>query len=442
MQAAFNGHLKEIPFIRIDNFTSERDHVSAYFLSHFHGDHISGLNHWGLGKRGSKIYIYTSEVTVAIIKVRHPELEPHLKSLALGRNALSIQTKDAEEFLGVTMLPAGHSLGSVMFLFEYKNQNILFTGDFRISKNDVAKYKHLQNNGEPIKIDVLYVDTTFQDRPSFPKRSEVVSDLIPHIKHWLADNPKNVVLLSVSAMFGYEGACNQIYDEIKIKANVNEDDWKIFRTRRSSHLPQVPLHNILTLDFSALHWTSPNLEEEFLTKESDNKISVCYSTHCGRDELMHFINYLNPTIKKGFPKDFKENNSKLTFYSIFTNRDGDAKENYEISPKKKKIVRKNDDNRKSSGGKRKLAETYNMQNDAGEFVDLYCPRKCSASNRLIHAKDHASVQLVIADVDPATGRAADTSKMYVVCGAIRRMGESDDCIVRLTKKDGILAKNY
>ncbi|CAH4031945.1 unnamed protein product [Pieris brassicae] len=83
-----------------------------------------------------------------------------------------------------------------------------------------------------------------------------------------------------------------------------------------------------------------------------------------------------------------------------------------------------------------------MQNDAGEFVDLYCPRKCSASNRLIHAKDHASVQLVIADVDPATGRAADTSKMYVVCGAIRRMGESDDCIVRLTKKDGILVKNY
>ncbi|MCP6116807.1 40S ribosomal protein S21, partial [Klebsiella pneumoniae] len=87
-------------------------------------------------------------------------------------------------------------------------------------------------------------------------------------------------------------------------------------------------------------------------------------------------------------------------------------------------------------------QTYKMQNDAGEFVDLYCPRKCSASNRLIHAKDHASVQLVIADVDPATGRAADTSKMYVVCGAIRRMGESDDCIVRLTKKDGILAKNY
>ncbi|XP_016838603.1 40S ribosomal protein S21 [Nasonia vitripennis] len=87
-------------------------------------------------------------------------------------------------------------------------------------------------------------------------------------------------------------------------------------------------------------------------------------------------------------------------------------------------------------------QTVKMENDAGEFVDLYCPRKCSASNRIIHAKDHASIQMALADVDPTTGRMTDTYKMYAICGAIRRMGESDDCIVRLGKKDGILAKNY
>ncbi|KAJ8940475.1 hypothetical protein NQ318_010808 [Aromia moschata] len=64
----------------------------------------------------------------------------------------------------------------------------------------------------------------------------------------------------------------------------------------------------------------------------------------------------------------------------------------------------------------------------------------SASNRIIHAKDHASIQLSIAEVDPQTGRMTENSKSYALCGAIRRMGESDDCIVRLTKKDGILAK--
>jgi hypothetical protein len=32
----------------------------------------------------------------------------------------------------------------------------------------------------------------------------------------------------------------------------------------------------------------------------------------------------------------------------------------------------------------------------GELVDLYVPRKCSATNRIIKAKDHASVQISIA----------------------------------------------
>lgn len=64
----------------------------------------------------------------------------------------------------------------------------------------------------------------------------------------------------------------------------------------------------------------------------------------------------------------------------------------------------------------------------------------SASNRIIHAKDHASVQLSIVDVDPETGRQTDGSKTYAICGEIRRMGESDDCIVRLAKKDGLITK--
>merc|ERR1712029_1153617 len=86
--------------------------------------------------------------------------------------------------------------------------------------------------------------------------------------------------------------------------------------------------------------------------------------------------------------------------------------------------------------------SINMQNEAGEYVDLYVPRKCSASNRIIVAKDNASIQMVIADVDEKTGRMLPTYKTYAICGAIRRMGESDDCINRLTKKDGILAKNF
>ena len=39
-----------------------------------------------------------------------------------------------------------------------------------------------------------------------------------------------------------------------------------------------------------------------------------------------------------------------------------------------------------------------MQNDKNEIVDLYIPRKCSATNHLITAYDFKSVQIEIADV--------------------------------------------
>ncbi|XP_060137066.1 small ribosomal subunit protein eS21-like [Zootoca vivipara] len=73
-----------------------------------------------------------------------------------------------------------------------------------------------------------------------------------------------------------------------------------------------------------------------------------------------------------------------------------------------------------------------MQNDAGEFVDLYVPRKCSTSNQIIGAKDHASIQISI----------SGQFKTYAICGAICRMGESDDSILRLAKKDGIVSQNF
>ena len=39
-----------------------------------------------------------------------------------------------------------------------------------------------------------------------------------------------------------------------------------------------------------------------------------------------------------------------------------------------------------------------MQDDEGNIVDIYIPRKCSATNRLITSKDHASVQIEVAQV--------------------------------------------
>merc|ERR1712019_73473 len=78
-----------------------------------------------------------------------------------------------------------------------------------------------------------------------------------------------------------------------------------------------------------------------------------------------------------------------------------------------------------------------MQNDEGKVVDLYIPRKCSASNRLIGAKDKSSIQINFCDVDPQTGRMLGSNQTFAICGAIRRMGQSDDSLYRLARESGL-----
>ncbi|XP_054771978.2 small ribosomal subunit protein eS21-like [Lytechinus pictus] len=83
-----------------------------------------------------------------------------------------------------------------------------------------------------------------------------------------------------------------------------------------------------------------------------------------------------------------------------------------------------------------------MQNEGGEYVDMYTPRKCSESNRVIGAKDHASIQINVGEVDAVTGIYTRSFKTYAICGPIRGMGESDDSINRLAKRDGYIASNF
>ncbi|KAJ5234941.1 uncharacterized protein N7469_004109 [Penicillium citrinum] len=65
------------------------------------------------------------------------------------------------------------------------------------------------------------------------------------------------------------------------------------------------------------------------------------------------------------------------------------------------------------------------------------PRKCSATNRIIKANDHASVQLSVGKVDE-NGRYTGENETYALCGFIRARGESDDSFNRLAQKDGYL----
>jgi len=74
-----------------------------------------------------------------------------------------------------------------------------------------------------------------------------------------------------------------------------------------------------------------------------------------------------------------------------------------------------------------------MINDEGELVDLYLPRKCSWTNKLIPAKDHGSVQINIGHIDE-NGVYNNQYTTFALHGTVRATGEADSSIDHLWQK--------
>ncbi|KAG9446045.1 hypothetical protein H6P81_012173 [Aristolochia fimbriata] len=80
-----------------------------------------------------------------------------------------------------------------------------------------------------------------------------------------------------------------------------------------------------------------------------------------------------------------------------------------------------------------IVESTKMQNEEGQHMDLYIPRKCSATNRLITSKDHASVQINIGHLDES-GIYTGQLSTFALCGFVRAQGDADSALDRLWQK--------
>ena len=74
-----------------------------------------------------------------------------------------------------------------------------------------------------------------------------------------------------------------------------------------------------------------------------------------------------------------------------------------------------------------------MQNDKKEIVDLYIPRKCSWTNRLITATDRGAVQFRIAHVNKDGYMVKDSFTYISLSGKLRARGEADMAVNELAK---------
>ena len=123
----------------INTYIDPSKPVENAIITHGHADHA---------KPGHKNVLATKE-TINIMKIRYGEnCAQNFQELTLNK---TLKIDDVK----ITFYPAGHILGSVQVLAEYKGERINFTGDYKTKKDKTCE------NFEPVKCHTLVTEATF-----------------------------------------------------------------------------------------------------------------------------------------------------------------------------------------------------------------------------------------------------------------------------------------
>lgn len=315
--STFDGIIREIPGISVDNFEGVNLQSHAFFLSHYHTDHINGMHDNSFIARmyDHNVFLYASPITVAIIKERikndySGRYDFQLKEL---QNYEPVIIDVLENEVKVTTMPAGHCMGSVMFLFETYSNTILYTGDFRLDPEVFRNMPPLLIDNKLKRIDNIYLDTTFfnEDFKVFPKRTELLPKIITQINDWIkADEINNVIYLWTPGYYNYECVFREIWKELKRKVYVPnklaiiykylpELDDVITENIDDSNIIVTTMFNLYStkkfdkcIKLSAFRFQNSDV---FCEKSHfDNIMYTCYSTHASYNEIKEILYDLKP----------------------------------------------------------------------------------------------------------------------------------------------------
>ncbi|XP_021386693.2 LOW QUALITY PROTEIN: protein artemis [Lonchura striata] len=331
----FGGRTREYPAASIDRFDHDNLRARAFFLSHCHKDHMMGLRATALKRRleGSlKVKLYCSPVTKELLLTnwKYKFWENHIVALEVEtptQISLEDETSGEKEDVVVTLLPAGHCPGSVMFLFEGENGTVLYTGDFRLAKGEAARMELLHSGTRVKDIQSVYLDTTFCD-PKFyhiPSREECLNGILELVRSWTSLSRYHVVWLNCKAAYGYEYLFINLSEELGIKVHMNKLDMfrnmpeilchvttdqrtQIHACRhprdddcfRGNRLPcgmtclnGTPLH-IISIKPSTMWFGERKKKTSVIVRTGERTYRACFSFHSSYSEIKDFLSYICP----------------------------------------------------------------------------------------------------------------------------------------------------
>lgn len=127
--------------------------VQTAVISHAHADHAIGGHQ----------QVYATAATLAFMDLRYGKNAGKIKQTVAYHQKVSIKE------VSVTLVPAGHILGSAQVLMEFEGIKYLYTGDFKLQPDATCEML------EWVKADVLITETTFANPKT--KHPEQVSEI-------------------------------------------------------------------------------------------------------------------------------------------------------------------------------------------------------------------------------------------------------------------------
>lgn len=143
------------------------------FVSHAHADHIAAHDE-----------VMLTEATSLFMRTRLPgKRREHI--LDFGTRT---EFQFERETFHLTVIPAGHILGSAMAFIEWRGETLLYTGDFKLRPSLAAE------KPESCRADTLIMETTFGlPRYQFPSEESVRADIVKFCRDALADGATPVL---------------------------------------------------------------------------------------------------------------------------------------------------------------------------------------------------------------------------------------------------------
>nr|XP_058915159.1 protein artemis isoform X1 [Kogia breviceps] len=279
-----------------------------------------------------KVYLYCSPVTKELLLTspRYRFWEKRIISIEIEtptQISLVDEASGEREEIVVTLLPAGHCPGSVMFLFQGNNGTVLYTGDFRLAKGEAARMELLHSGGRVKDIQSVYLDTTFCDPKYYqiPSREECLRGILELVRSWISRSPHHVAWLSCKAAYGYEYLFTNLSEEFGVQVHVDkldmfrnmpdilhhlttDRDTQIHACRHPkaeeyfqwSKLPcgitsknRIPLH-IISIKPSTMWFGERARKTNVIVRTGESSYRACFSFHSSYSEIKDFLSYIYP----------------------------------------------------------------------------------------------------------------------------------------------------